>query len=291
MFFLRIPDQRALLASLKKSSCHGHRFHAFHAHFHWRCQISDRPLKRGRRERKSMSTRVFRIQALSLLTVLFAVSLLAGAQTAIPPVAAHPLIPFGHGMTIENLAGHADYEMVELPSGRHLSVGLMRQLSSAMQAARSPRPASHPPAFSIKAGPTGVPVKSSIDIAHAMSTMRETDTVQLPSGHRITVAQLKLLEPLVELRTGHKLSVAPPAPNLSGPSIKIGSGMTKAQWQAILAKPDSTVLESTTGTRVTVGGVKQFMAANPLFPLGEHSASSLGKTPARVQPERNGRPQ
>ena len=194
-----------------------------------------------------MSTRVFGFTALFLLTFLLAASSLAGAQIAIPPIAAHPPIQFGHGMTIENLAGHADFEIVQLPSGRRLTVGLMRQLSSAMQAARSPRPVAHTPTYTLKAAPTGTPVRSAIEIAHAMASMRETDTVQLPSGHRITVAQLKLLEPLVELKTGHKLSVAPPSPNLTGPSTRIRPGMTKAQWQTILAQPDSTILESPSG--------------------------------------------
>jgi hypothetical protein len=197
------------------------------------------------------------------------------------------MLKLTHGMTVQSLAGRSDFEAVELSSGRHVSVGLIRRLDSAMRAARAPQPYRPPMGFTLKPAVTGAPVKNANDLARALKTMRDNDTVQLPSGRKVTVAQIKLLQPLVEQRTGHRLDLAPAAVNLSGPSIKIAPGMSKAAWQGILAKPDNTVLESPKGTRVTVGGIKQYLAATPLFPLGE-SRTSQG--PSRVPPIQKGRP-
>jgi hypothetical protein len=197
------------------------------------------------------------------------------------------MLKITHGMTVQSLAGRSDSEIVELSNGRHVSVGLLRHLDSAMRAARAPQPYRPPMGFTLKPAATGAPVRNAIDLAHALKTMRDNDTVQLPSGRKVTVAQIKLLQPLVEQRTGRRLDVAPAAVNLTGPSIKIAPGTSKAAWQSILAKPDNTVLESPTGVRVTVGGIKQYLAATPLFPLGE---SRTGHGPSRVSPIQKGRP-
>jgi hypothetical protein len=228
-----------------------------------------------------MSTRFWKpIAAVLLLWPLFA---------AQPGVAeSKQMLKFTHGMTVQSLAGRSDLEIVELSNGRHVSVGLMRHLDSAMQAARAPKAYRPPLGFTLKPATNGAPVRNANDLAHALKTMHDNDTVQLPSGRRVTVAQIKLLEPLVEQRTGHKLDVAPAAVNLTGPSIKIKPGTSKAEWQSILAKPDNTVLESPTGVRVTVGGIKQYMAATPLFPLGESRGS---KTPVKAPQIQKGRPQ
>jgi hypothetical protein len=74
--------------------------------------------------------------------------------------------------------------------------------------------------------------------------------------------------------------------------VKIFPGTSKAAWQSILAKPDNTVLESPTGTRVTVGGIRQYLAATPLFPLGESrpARTPVGKTPVKGPQIQKGRP-
>jgi len=50
------------------------------------------------------------------------------------------MLKLTHGMTAQSLAGRSDLEIVELSSGRHVSVGLLRHLDSAMHAARAPSP-------------------------------------------------------------------------------------------------------------------------------------------------------
>jgi hypothetical protein len=227
-----------------------------------------------------MSTRFWKLVAVMLLLLPMFSSQPQAAETK-------QMLNFTRGMTVQSLAGRSDLEIVELSSGRHVSVGLLRHLDSAMRAARAPQPYRPPLGFTLKPAATGAPVRNATDLAHALKTMHDNDTVQLPSGRKVTVAQIKLLQPLVEQSTGHRLDVAPAAVNLTGPSIKITPGTSKAAWQGILAKPDNTVLESPTGVRVTVGGIKQYLSATPLFPLGE---SRTGHGPSRVTPIQIGRP-
>jgi hypothetical protein len=227
-----------------------------------------------------MSTRFWKLVAVVLLLLLIFSAQPQAAETK-------QMLKLSHGMSVQSLAGRSDFEIVELSSGRQVSVGLLRHLDSAMQAARGPKVYRPPMGFTLKPAATGAPVRNATDLAHALKTMRDNDTVQLPSGRKVTVAQIKLLQPLVEQKTGRRLDVAPAAVNLTGPSIKITPGTSKAAWQGILAKPDNTVLESPTGVRVTVGGIKQYLAATPLFPLGE---SRTGHGSARVQPIQKGRP-
>jgi hypothetical protein len=221
---------------------------------------------------------------------LVAVVLLLSPMFSPQPQAAETkqMLKFTHGMTAQSLAGRSDLEIVELSNGRHVSVGLLRHLDSAMRAVRAPQPYRPPMGFTLKPAATGAPVRNATDLARALKTMHDNDTVQLPSGRKVTVAQIKLLQPLVEQRSGHKLDMAPAAVNLAGTSIKIKPGTSKAEWQSILAKPDNTVLESPTGVRVTVGGIKQYLAATPLFPLGESRGI---KTTAKAPQIQKGRQQ
>ena len=102
-------------------------------------------------------------------------------------------------------------------------------------------------------------MNDSSELATAL-TRQGTQTLQLPSGRTLTAEQLRFLQPEVEKRLGRKLTAAPRAPDRSGPAIKVPRGVSKAQWDALLQKPDDTVLESPSGRRVTVGEVKQHLA-------------------------------
>jgi hypothetical protein len=62
-------------------------------------------------------------------------------------------------------------------------------------------------------------------------------------------------------------------PNLIGDPIRIRGNETRAEWSIILKKPDSTILESSGGTRITVGELKKVMTqGRPLSPAKTQSA-------------------
>jgi len=142
-----------------------------------------------------------------------------------------------------------------------MRLGDVRRLTATAQKMRSAAPGSRlPAALKMKPAATGIRVNNAADLAAALKRS-DNETVQLPSGRLATVGQIKLVQPLVEKRLGRKLTAVPSRPNLAGPAIKISKSTTKDEWKGIFQKPDSTVLESPNGTRITVGELKQALKA------------------------------
>ena len=165
-------------------------------------------------------------------------------------------------MRMTDLAGRSDTDLVELSDGRRVRVGDLRRLQAVQQKMRAAVPGSRlPAAFKIKPAATGTRMNNAADLAAALKRP-DNETVQLPSGRLATVGQIKLVQPLVEKRLGHKLDAASLRPNLSGPAIKVSRSASKDEWKGILQKPDNTVLESPNGTRITVGELKQSLSSS-----------------------------
>jgi hypothetical protein len=190
-------------------------------------------------------------------TAAIAVALLMiGAALAEPGI-----VKYTPNMTVKSLAGQPDTDLVELKNGRRVSVGDLRRLDVAAQKMRAPKVDRMPAVLKVKPAATGIKINNAADLAAAFK-LPDNATVKLPSGRLATVGQIKLVQPLVEKRIGHSLTMVVQRPNLSGPSIKITKGTTRAQWEDILKKPDNTVLESPNGKRITVGEAKQYLAKN-----------------------------
>jgi hypothetical protein len=85
----------------------------------------------------------------------------------------------------------------------------------------------------------------------------DSDTVQMPSGRLATVGQIRFIQPIVEKRLGYKLTTLLQQPSPTAPATRVDASTTVAQWKEILQKPDSTVVESPQGKRITVGELKQ----------------------------------
>lgn len=168
------------------------------------------------------------------------------------------IIKYTRGMTINSLAGKADTEQMELPSGRRITVGDARRMQAAAQRMRAAKPGSRrPAALKLKPAAKGTPIKTKADLAAALKRP-DSDTVQLPNGKLVTVGQLKFVQPLVEKRLGRKLDAAlqQPAPP-SGPVRKL---VTKADLAAALKRPDNETVQLPSGNFATIGQIK---AAQP----------------------------
>jgi hypothetical protein len=172
------------------------------------------------------------------------------------------VIKYTPNMTVKSLAGRPDADLVELKNGRRVSVGDLRRLDAAAQKMRAPRVDRMPAVLKVKPTTTGIKINNAADLAAALK-LPDSTTVQLPSGRLATVGQIKLVQPLIEKRLGHSLTMVLQRPNLSGPAIKVNKDTTRAQWEDILKRPDNTVLESPNGKRITVGEAKQYLAKNP----------------------------
>jgi hypothetical protein len=78
----------------------------------------------------------------------------------------------------------------------------------------------------------------------------DSDTLELPSGRRLTVAQLEFLKPQIEKQLGRPLA----AGAATRSAVKVDRG---TDWRRILRMPDDTLLEAPDGTRVTVADLKR----------------------------------
>lgn len=162
-------------------------------------------------------------------------------------------------MPANALAGRPDTDLVELSDGRRVRVGDIRRLTAAAKRIQAAAPGSKAPqAFRTKPAATGTPVSRAADLSAALQRA-DNETVVLPSGRRTTVGMIRLLQPEVEKRLGRPISAGAVPAARSGPAVKVGAN---ADWKVILEKPDATVLEAPNGARITVGELKQALAAS-----------------------------
>ena len=186
----------------------------------------------------------------------------AGAFLAGSPLPGHAeqvrpgALKFTPKMPASALTPLSDADRVELPDGHQVRMGDVRRLKEAARKMRARKGAPLPAGLRTKPAPTGTPVRNASDLADALKRP-DTDTVVLPSGRKVTVGMIRLLQPQVEKRTGRPIAAGPKRPNLSGSAVKVGA---KTDWKDVLQRPDGTVLEAPDGTRITVGELKKSLA-------------------------------
>ena len=219
---------------------------------------------------------IFSIVIAALLTGIsvpgFALDLHPARSSGAKPTAvANPnIIKFTPHMTVQSLAAHPDSDLVELPNGRRVKVGTMRNVEAAAKIMRTPRVNRMPAELKPLPDKSNVrTVKSAYDLSAALK-LPDSATVKLPSGKVATVGQLRFVQRTVDKKSGNKLAALSRWPELSGPSIRIPKDMSKTMtkdaqekfWENILQKPDSTVLEAPNGSRITVSELKHGLATN-----------------------------
>ncbi len=173
-------------------------------------------------------------------------------------IAQSAMLKHAPGMTVESLAGRPDTDVIQFSNGRQVTVGQMRKLDAAAKIMRQPKVDKLP--ASLKARPTGsnVVVSNGRELASALKRP-DNDTIQLPSGQRVTVGIVRFLQPYIEKKLGRKVDDIPRRPDLTGPAISVSKNTTKEEWKTILRKPESTILQGPNGARVTVGELKPYL--------------------------------
>lgn len=193
------------------------------------------------------------------LGAIAAVLLTAGSGFA-----AQNVIKYRPHMHMSELEGRPDSDRIQLPNGRLVRLGQLRMLEAAGKEIRAAAARRRPVPPALREIPVATPqtvqLRSAADLS-AMLKRPDTDTMRLPSGRVVTVGQLKFLQPQLEKKLGRRLGDIPQRQSLSGPAVKVGKDVTRAEWDAIMRKPDSTVLESAGGKRTTVGELKRAIAA------------------------------
>jgi len=168
------------------------------------------------------------------------------------------IVKFHKNMSPGTLAARPDTDLLELSDGSRVRLGDIRRLTAAARKMRAARGNRLPAALTAKPAATGTPLKSSADLAAALKRP-DTDTVVLPSGRRVTVGMIRLVQPQAEKRLGRSLGATASRPNLAGQAVKVTA---KSDWKDLLQRPDGTVLEAPNGTRITVGELKQSLAVS-----------------------------
>jgi hypothetical protein len=207
-----------------------------------------------------MSRKVPIFAVVALIGIVTPASLPAAQLAPQPAAVATPgIITFTPQMKMDSLAGRADTDIVAFPNGRQVRVRDLRRLEAAKQKMQTPYVNPRSAALTVKPAATGKLLMSRADLLNALK-LPDSDTVKLPSGQLVTIGQIKAVQPEVEKRLGRRLDAAAVPPNLKGPAIKISTSTTKAEWEDLFRnKPDTTILESPNGKRITLGELRQQM--------------------------------
>lgn len=100
---------------------------------------------------------------------------------------------------------------------------------------------------------------------HFLKTRNNSEVIQLPSGRKLTVGDFKKLDQVAVAMTGQSITSRQAAPPKgSGTPIKIKS---QKDFEALADKPDSTLLESPLGKKITLGELRAYAKKNNK-PLG-----------------------
>lgn len=192
--------------------------------------------------------------------VVFLLSLHTGlayaADTPTPamqPGTSNRIVSSSEAMNPATLRKLAPNDEIELSNGKRLRVSALRRLGNTSRQLNAPANSRLPRALRLQAAATGTPVNDARDLARSLQRA-DSDTLVLPSGKRVTVGLVRLLQPQIEKRSGRKLGAAALS---TGPVVKITA---QTDWESVLKQPDDTVLEAPGGTRTTVGAVKQTLA-------------------------------
>ena len=162
--------------------------------------------------------------------------------------------------------------VVDLSNGKQIKMRVIRKATALSLKLKQSHAAGLHPSFKLKFKPAsqGIKVHSLSEIRSALE-LKESETIQLPSGRLLTVEMLKLIQPELERRLGKKLSDFSKRPLLSGKTIQVRRNGNKKYWENIFNKPDDTVLESPGGKRITVGDLKKYIFA-------ENNSTALSTT-------------
>ena len=171
-----------------------------------------------------------------------------------------------------------DSDTVELQNGRRLKVGTIRKFSSLsgkLKAARPTYPVM-PQAVKKKAPGTGIRVANVAELSNKLQASDDT-TIEFPSGRTYTVAQLRFLQPFLEVQLGKKMNQPLHQQHHKGKVVQLKNTPDRSYWKSIFTMADSTVLETPQGTRFTVGELKQFIGQGSMSRISTPTASGVMK--------------
>ena len=223
---------------------------------------------------------VFFVSMTLLLLGHFPPSLVSHSRAAQNDVTSlSDIIQYNPSVKVRDLAGIPDKALVEFAPGKRISLGTLRKLEAKQQNMRAPKIDRLPSALRMKPAATGRRLFSGSELPTILK-LPDQETIILPSGRRVTVGQIKFLWPFVEKQTGVSLTMMPKRSHLQGAATKVDD---QSDWQTVLKMPDSSVLESPRGQRITVAEARQYLAQHPEALATAPAGSRLIVTPQNKQ--------
>jgi hypothetical protein len=171
-------------------------------------------------------------------------------------------------MTMAQIKALPDNAQVRIPSGRVVSALKYKRVADAILKIKAAGNSTMPQPQFLFAKPSGtakVQLREGVNLQE-IAKRPDSDVLQMPDGNKITVGDLKKLSVLQQKLTGKSLleMKSSARPNLSGAAIKVSSPQ---DIKKLADKPDSTILESASGKRVTLGELREYAKTHGT-PLG-----------------------
>lgn len=161
--------------------------------------------------------------------------------------------------TMNQIRALPDHQNVRMANGNVVRVGNLKKLANIIKMAKMGG-AKPPQKMTLPQGVPQLKIQKGFNF-HELATRKNSDVIQLPSGTQITVEQYKKIDAFAKIATGRSFAErqAPMSAKGSGAPIKIKSAKDLA---ALAGKPDSTILESPLGKKITLGELRAYAKKN-----------------------------
>lgn len=205
---------------------------------------------------------------LSLFSNVFPVAALeiTSPKSSVTPQA--NIVKYASNFSLAALQHRPDTDLVELSNGKRLRLGQLRTLDKLSKQLKSTPDRHLMPELHLKpAAIARVKIASAADLTAALK-LKDNETIQLPSGKLYTAAQLRLAQTAVN----KQMLIQPRKRMLPNGSVIRVTPATN--WKDVMKGPESTILESPNGSRITVAELKKTLAAwRPVAHRGIHPSN------------------
>lgn len=171
-----------------------------------------------------------------------------------------PVVRVTPGMRQDQIQNLRDDQTLETPSGHRMNVATFRRLQAVFASAKSRSQQRRVTRLALLPRSTqeGTPRRSGESLTQLLARP-DGAAVRLRSGQSVSVAQLRVIADYLQRHGRLRAMGAAQRPNLSGPATRIA---TLADLKTVPRDaPDSLVLESPKGTRITLGELRKVLGA------------------------------
>lgn len=204
------------------------------------------------------------IKIVSVLTLLFS-SMAFAVDKAATPSTTNDQFEVTKTTKMAEIRALPDNKLVRMKSGQVIPAKNLKIFADMLKNAKTksgvPRASEK---FSSPQGAAQIQLTKGTNL-HVLKGRNASEVMQLPSGRKLTVGDFKKLDQIAVVMTGKSItSRQADLPKGSGTPIKIKS---KKDFATFTDKPDSTILESPSGKKITLGELRAYAKKNNK-PLG-----------------------